>query len=458
MNAEVIQLESRLIAREAEQFVIGALLMDNDAIDRMGDLRAEHFAIADHRTIFAEMISMIARGEPADVLTVSDALRARSSEAGDIAYLNSLHQNTPSAANIGKYAAIVRDKAIKRGLVALGRETVDIVENSALSSGVLVDQLSSKLEALAQARIKKEPTKAADDLAQHVELLEQRRAGEGAGKAISTKFPDLDAKLNGGLRRGEVVVVAARPKMGKTAFALNIGCNIAEDYGVLVLSMEMPKSQLHDRNIANLGRIPLPHLLQPNDMTDAEWSQLTAAMTKINGMNLWTDDQGALTLLDVRMKAKQVKRRHGLDVAIIDYLQLMEADGPNRNAEIESITRGLKALAKELDIAIILLSQLNRELERRPNKRPVPSDLRDSGSIEQDADVVIFLYRDEVYNPDSMDKGICEVDVALNRQGASGRVGLVYIGEQTRFESIQRHWSPPPPRTAPARGRGFDDD
>jgi len=458
MNAPMNHTESRLIARDAEQFVLGALLIDNDAIDRMGDLRAEHFAIGEHRAIFAEMVGMISRGEPADVLTVSDALKAKGSDAGDLVYLNALHQNTPSAANIGRYSAMVRDKAVKRGLIALGRETVEIVESSALEAAALVDQLSSRLEALAQERIKQEPTKAADDLVAHVELLEQRRAGNGPSKAIPTGFPDLDAKLNGGIRRGEMVVVAARPKMGKTAFALNIACGIARDYGVLVLSMEMPKSQLHDRNLATLGRIPLPHLLQPNAMTDREWAQMTDAMVKLNGMNLWTDDQGGLSLLDVRMKAKQVKRRHGLDVLVIDYLQLMEGEGANRNAEIEGITRGLKALAKELGIGIILLSQLNRELERRPNKRPQPSDLRDSGSIEQDADVVIFLYRDEVYNPDSPDKGICEVNVALNRQGESGRVALAYIGEYTKFESLAHPWSPPPPKAPPSRSRGFSDD
>lgn len=291
--------------------------------------------------------------------------------------------------------------------------------------------------------------RASSDLAAHLGLIERRM--DGGTDAISTGYPDLDGKLNGGMRGGDLIVVAARPKMGKTAFSQNVACNVAKFYPTLILSMEMPKMQLHDRNLASLGKIPLPHLLQPTLMTDLDWSNLTHATIKIERMDLFLDDQGGLRILDVRMKAKTMKRRHGLKLMVVDYLQLMEGDGDNRNAQIEGITRGLKALAKELDITIILLSQLNRKLEERPNKRPMPSDLRDSGAIEQDADAVIFLYRDEVYNPDSMDVGICEVDVALCRQGAPGRVGLTYIGEQTRFEPLAHRWHGP--AKAPERDR-----
>ncbi len=425
---------------EAEQSVIGSLLIDNDAVDRIGDLRAEHFYLGDHRVIFNEIIGQILACKPVDVVSAGIALGDKITDC--IVYLNSITQNTPSSANIGRYAGIVRDRAIKRGLIAFGREIVDMAANSAEDAPVLLDKASSKLEKLAESRIgQNEPTRAYDDMTAHVEELERRREGKGA-KAISTGFDDVDKRLSGGPRRGEVIVVAARPKMGKTSFALNVAGNISVDHSVLVLSMEMPKAQLHDRNLAVLGHIPLSNLLQPSQMTESEWSGLTSAIVKLESMNLFLDDQGGLRLLDVRMKAKQTKRRHGLDVLVIDYLQLMEGEGDNRNAQIEGITRGLKALAKELDIVIILLSQLNRELEKRPNKRPQPSDLRDSGAIEQDADAVIFLYRDEVYNPDSQDRGICEVDVALCRQGAPGRVALTYIGEQTRFENAFR-WTPP---------------
>lgn len=456
MNAPLRAPESRLIAREAEQFVLGALLMDNDAVDRIGDLRTEHFYVHEHRAIFTTIMQSVLQNKPADVLTVFDALQAASSEAADLVYLNALQQNTPSSANIGRYADIVRDRAVKRGVIALGREITELAETTGQDAGSLVDQFSTKLEALARAKVKNEPVRAADDLAAHIDSIDERYQGKGA-KAIPTGFADLDAKLNGGMRRGQLIVLAARPKMGKTALALNIANNVARDHSALVQSMEMPKSELHDRNLASLGSIPLPHLLDPIRMQDQDWAGLTVAVQKLTEMNLYLDDQGGCTLLDIRMKAKQVKRRSGLDLLVVDYLQLMSGEGDNRNSQIEGITRGLKALAKELDIAILLLSQLNRELERRPNKRPQPSDLRDSGSIEQDADVVIFLYRDEVYNPDSMDKGVCEVDVALNRQGASGRVGLAYIGEQTRFESLARGWHPAPPKTAPRSRRGFDE-
>lgn len=243
--------------------------------------------------------------------------------------------------------------------------------------------------------------------------------------------------------------------MGKTAFALNTACNVAVDHAVLVLSMEMPKAQLHDRNLATLGKIPLEHVLKPEMMNDQDWAGLSHAIQKIEGMRLIQDDQPGLRLLDVRMKAKGVKRRHGLDLLVIDYLQLMEGEGDNRNAQIEGITRGLKTLAKELEVGIVLLSQLNRKLEERPNKRPIPSDLRDSGSIEQDADAVIFLYRDEVYNPDSPDTGVCEVNVALCRQGKPGMAALAYIGEQVRFENLARGWTPARREERPRAGRGL---
>jgi replicative DNA helicase len=423
---------------EAEQSVLGALLLDNDSVDRMGDLRAEHFYRGDHRAIFTEILAQITAGKTCDVISVYEVLQSKVDDC--LVYLNQIAQSTPSSANIARYSGIVRDKAIKRGLIALGRKVEEMTIASPDDAAVLVDRFSSELEKLAEARIKQEPVRASDDLVKHIEEIELRMSG--GTKAISTGYPDLDQKMSGGIRAGELIVLAARPKMGKTAMALNVALNIAANHSVLILSMEMPRSQLHDRNIAVLGKIQLANLLMPNQMTETDWTSLTSAIQKIENMNLFLDDQGGLRLLDVRMKAKNLKRKHGLDVLVIDYLQLMDGDGDNRNAQIEQITRGLKALAKELGIGIILLSQLNRDLEKRPNKRPQPSDLRDSGAIEQDADAVIFLYRDEVYNPDTQDKGICEVDVALCRQGAPGRVALAYFGEQTRFESLSRGWSP----------------
>jgi replicative DNA helicase len=449
------QIDQRLYPREQEQSVIGALLRNNDAIDRIGDLQPEHFYDWWHREIFTATVKIIVAGRTADVITVFEALQANGKQGADMAYLNAMVQSTPSAAMIATYAATVRDKAVKRSLIALADETAAQVTASPESSDALVDQMSSKLELLSRSIVKQEPQLACDDLTRHIEAIDDRYHGRGL-TAISTGMPDLDRRLNGGLRRGNLIVIAGRPKMGKTSLALNIGNNIAMDGGVTaVFSMEMSKSELHDRNLASIGRIPLDHLLEATQLTDQDWPRLTVAIQKLGNMALYLDDQGGMSLLDVRNKAKQVKRRAGkLDVLIIDYLQLMSATGDNRNAQIESITRGLKALAKELEVPIILLSQLNRKLEERTNKRPIPSDLRDSGSIEQDCDVAIFLYRDEVYNHDSPDAGIAEINVALNRQGSPGVVSMVYIGEHTLFQPVTRDWRPAERKKLPPR-RGF---
>jgi len=434
---------------EAEQSVLGALLIDNNAIDRIGDLRAEHFFLADHAVIFDEINRQLAAGKRVDLISVMVPLQGKVEDVG--AYLNRLVQATPSSANVSRYATIVRDKAIKRGLIAFGRDVGEEAYGPQEAAGLL-DAASSRLEKLAEARVKQDPVKVADDLANHVGEIQSRL--EGGPSAIPTGFVDLDRRLNGGIRRGELIVLAGRPAMGKTALAMNIALNIARDYAVLFLSMEMPRTQLHDRNIANIGKIPLPHILQPANMTDLDWEHLSYAAGKLTELNLYIDDQGGLRLLDVRMKAKGVKRRHGLDLLVIDYLQLMEGEGDNRNAQIEAITRGLKSLAKELEIGVILLSQLNRKVEERPNKRPLPSDLRDSGAIEQDADALVFPYRDEVYNPDSPDKGICEVGMPKIRMGEPGTVALTYLGELTRFENCAR-WVQRAPEDRRQSGRGL---
>lgn len=434
---------------EAEQSVLGALLIDNNAIDRIGDLRTEHFFMGDHGAIFDEITRQIAAGKQVDLISVMVQLQGKVEDAG--AYLNRLVQATPSSANVARYATIVRDKAVKRGLIAFGRDVEEEAYGPQESAGLL-DSASSRLEKLAEARVKQDPVRISDDLANHVGEIQKRL--EGGANAIPTGYIDLDRRLNGGIRRGDLIVVAGRPAMGKTALAMNIAVNIARDYSVLFLSVEMPRAQLHDRNLANVGKIPLPHILQPVGMTDQDWERLTHAAGKLAELNLYIDDQGGLRLLDVRMKAKGVKRRRGLDLLAIDYLQLMEGEGDNRNAQIETITRGLKSLAKELEIGIILLSQLNRKVEERANKRPLPSDLRDSGAIEQDADAIIFPYRDEVYNPDSPDRGICELGIPKLRQGEPGTVALTYLGEFTRFENCAK-WVQRAPEDRRKPGNGL---
>ncbi|PZX29443.1 replicative DNA helicase [Cupriavidus phytorum] len=441
---------------EAEQAVLGGLLLDNDAVDRLDGLQRAHFYRADHGVVFDQIIELVASGAGADSITVYERLAAKgqAEHIGGLGYLTDLAVRTPSSANISRYASIIRDRAIKRQLLTLSSDVPTMVMG-ADEARVLVDRVQSRLELMAQERVKSEPVRAADDLGNYFDQLQAE--AEGTVRAIPTGFRDLDEKLGGGLRGGELVIVAGRPAMGKTAFALNVSNNVARDYASLVLSMEMPKAQLHQRNVAMLGRIPLGRLRQPDSMADEHWNNLTAATAKIAELNLFMDDQPALTLLEVRSKARIVKRRHGLNLLVVDYLGLMTG-GPseNRNQEVGSYSRGLKALAKELDIPIIALAQLNRGLESRPNKRPTMGDLRDSGEIEQDADIIMFLYRDEVYNPDSQAKGICEVLIEKQRQGETGMVPLSYQGEFTLFGDLARGYTPPEPKALPRKT--FRDD
>lgn len=442
---------------EHEQSVIGALLIDNDSIDRMGDLRAEHFYRGDHRAIFVQIVKMIESGIGADVITVYERMNAegRASDVGGLKYLNDLAQSTPSSANIARYAEIVRDRAQKRGLLSVAAEIQDSVGATPDSAGVLIDRASAKLEALGEATIKREPKLAAQGLVDHISALERRSTG--SDRVISTGLDDIDRQLNGGLRPGWLVILAARPGMGKTALALNIATHVAVEHSALFLSMEMPESEIHDRNIASLGRVPLDTVMQAPEDDNEFWNRVTAATMKIKDLNLYIDDQAALRMLDVRSKARLVKRKAGLDVIVVDYLQLMTGDGANRNAEIEGISRGLKALAKELNVAIIALAQLNRKVEERSNRQPMLSDLRDSGSIEQDADAVLFIHREEISNPDCGEQfhGFAQLRVAKFRHGRTGDIALTYRGEFMRFENHAGAW-PTATVTKSSRTRGFD--
>ncbi|QEI07834.1 replicative DNA helicase [Pigmentiphaga aceris] len=445
----------------AEQSVLGGLLLNNEALDHVGELRPEHFFSPRNRQAYREVLRLIGEGAAADVLTVFDRLGAQSAEL--LIYLNALSRNTPGVANIGHYADMVRDRAQRRGVLALASELSDRAHTSIgepISS--LIDYGQGELEKLSASRGRIEPEHVADGLQSFLDEMKRQAAGV-LPKAISTGFADLDRRLSGGMRRGELIVIAARPKMGKTAFAMSVVNYVATHGQALFLSMEMPKRQLLQRQIASLGRVDLRYLLQADtipadDSGNAIWLAISTGLQRLRTLSLWIDDQGGLSLFDVRTKARSTKRRHGLDVLVIDYLQLMSGEGDNRNAQIEGITRGLKALAKELDIAIVLLSQLNRQLESRADKRPMPSDLRDSGAIEQDCDAALFLYRDEVYHADTLARGIAEINVGLIRQGEPGRVRLAYVGAQTRFSSLASTELPATPDVMPAprKTRGFE--
>ena len=417
---------------EAEQSVLGALLLDNDAVDRMGDVRVEHFYRQDHRAIFTEIRTQIGAGTGCDVISVFDAIREKVVDC--LQYLNSLAQNTPSSANISRYAEMVRDSALRRGLIAATWEMADMAANpKGKSATQVLDFAQGTVAALAETRTTKEPIRASDALVSHVDIIEGRMDRKFSG--ISTGLDDLDAILLGGPNRGALVILGARPSMGKSALAENIAIHAAQDHGVLFLSQEMSTGELIDRALASIGRISLSAIIS-GEMDNEDWTKFSAASAKVKDLNLHFDDQPALTLLDVRAKARLIKRKHGLDLVVVDYLQLMSGDGDNRNQQIEEISRGLKALAKELNVVVLALSQLSRAAANK--SRPQLSDLRDSGAIEQDADIVIFLHRDEVDNPSTHMRGMADLFVAKNRQGRIDDVLIEYEGMYTRFCTTRR--------------------
>ena len=429
---------------EAEQSVIGGLLRDNAAWDRIADfMHADDFYRYDHRIIFEQVIRLINAARPADVITVNEALSTlgKSEEVGGLQYLNAMAQNTPSAANIRRYAEIVRDRGVLRKLITVADE---ISGNAFNPQGKevkeMLDEAESKIFAIAeqgargaQGWIPVQPL-----LTQVVERIDElySRDNQSEITGVPTGFIDLD-RMTSGLQPGDLVIVAGRPSMGKTAFSLNIGENVAIEAGlpVAVFSMEMGGAQLAMRMLGSVGQLD-QHRLRTGRLNDEDWPRLTHAIQKMNDAQLYIDETAGLNPIELRARARRLSRQCGkLGLIIIDYLQLMTGSkaGDNRTAEISEISRSLKGLAKELHCPVIALSQLNRSLEQRPNKRPVMSDLRESGAIEQDADVIIFLYRDEVYNPDSPDKGTAEIIIGKQRNGPIGAIRLTWIGQYTKF-------------------------
>lgn len=449
---------SRLHSIESEHAVLGALLLPgSNAIDKIGKLKPSHFFNESHRIIFGEIVKMAAEGNSIDPVTVAENLDAagQSEKTGGLAYLGELVNNTPSAANCANYAQFVIDKALERELVA----AADKIQSIASGVGSTQDKLTASQSAIMSITETADPQKPKhirEVLIRTVAAIERR--GGGSDDAMSTGFHEIDEKLSGGLRRGNLGVIAGRPSMGKTSLAGCIAFNAASrGIPTLFLSMEMADTELADRLIAIAGQVPLNDILAGN--IKGETGELILAGTgRLDELPLIIDEQGGLSYFDIASKARSVRRQHGLGLLIVDYLQLASGDGDNRNSQIESITRGLKALAKELQIPIIVLSQLNRKVEERPNKRPMLSDLRESGAIEQDADFVLMCYRDEYYNPDSPDVGTAEILVVKNRQGATGMARLAYIANQTRFQSLDKNWRPlvvDKPYSAKSR-KGFD--
>jgi len=428
---------------EAEQSVLGGLMLDGQAWDRIADkITADDFYRKEHRLIFTAIGALVEASSPADVITVSEWLEKNNElqNTGGLAYLASLANNTPSAANIGAYANIVRERAILRNLIHTatristgayspeGRSAADILDFAERSIFEISEQGAHRRGGFAP--IKTLLTKAVD-------RIDTLFRSESAITGVSTGFKDLD-DMTSGLQPGDLVIVAGRPSMGKTSLAMNIAENTAvgSKLPVAIFSMEMPGEQLAMRMMASLGRINA-HKVRTGKLEDDDWPRLTHAIGMLAEAPMFIDDTPALTPLELRTRARRLKREHGLGLIVVDYLQLMQApeSSENRATEISGITRSLKGLAKELGVPVVALSQLNRSLEQRPNKRPVMSDLRESGAIEQDADVIFFIYRDEVYNEDSQDKGTAEIIIGKQRNGPTGKVKLTFLGEYTRFEN-----------------------
>jgi replicative DNA helicase len=428
---------------EAEQSVLGGLMLDNQRWETVADkLAADDFYRKEHRLIFQAVAALCEENNPADVVTVAERLEklGELAQAGGLSYLGTLVNNTPSAANIGAYADIVRERAILRRLI----QAANSIGNSAYvpegrSAAELLDHAEKSILDISEKGIHRrggfQPLKGL--LTAAVDRIDMLFRSDNAITGVSTGYRDLD-EMTSGLQPADLVIVAGRPSMGKTSFAMNIAENaaIGSKVPVAIFSMEMPGEQLAMRMMASLGRINA-HKVRTGKLDDDDWPRLTSAIGMLADAPVFIDDTPALTPLELRARARRLKREHGLGLIIVDYLQLMQSAETNENraTEISTITRGLKSLAKELGVPLIALSQLNRSLEQRPNKRPVMSDLRESGAIEQDADVIFFIYRDEVYNEDSPDKGTAEIIIGKQRNGPIGTRRLTFLGEYTRFEN-----------------------
>ena len=432
---------------EAESSVLGGLLLDNTAWDRVSDLVKEgDFYRHEHQLIFSAVAQLINASKPADVITVFEQLRGlgNAEEAGGLVYLNSLAQYVPSAANIRRYAEIVRERGILRKLLTASDEIATKAFNpQGKSVAQILDEAEQKIFNIGEEGSRmKQGFQGMDTLV--VDLMD--RVQEMADNpnditGVPTGFYDLD-RMTAGFQAGDMIVLAARPSMGKTALAINIAEHVALNEGlpVAVFSMEMGASQLAVRIVGSIGRINQGHL-RTGKLTDEEWPRLTEAIEKLRNISLHIDETPGLSPSELRANARRLARQCGkLGLIVVDYLQLMSgsggSNGENRATELGEISRGLKMLAKELQCPVIALSQLNRSVEQRTDKRPMMSDLRESGAIEQDADIIMFIYRDEYYNKDSKEPGVAEVIIGKQRNGPTGTVKLAFLNTLTRFESL----------------------
>ncbi|URJ85181.1 replicative DNA helicase [Pasteurella multocida] len=434
---------------EAEQSVLGGILIHPAHWDSISDmLIADDFYLAAHRVIFQEMENLLRQGKPIDLINLYEFLREKnlSEDIGGFAYLAELSKNTPSVSNIVSYAAIVRDRAILRDLISVSN---DVAQSCYTTKGMevkdILDEAERKVFAISEKRTTSNegPQNICAILEKTIDRIEllSKTEGHNGITGVSTGFDALDKKT-AGLQPSDLIIVAARPSMGKTTFAMNLCENAAlkSDKPVLVFSLEMPAEQIMMRSLASLSRVDQTKIRTGQGLDQSDWSKIGSTMGLFaNKPNLYIDDSSGLTPTELRSRARRVYRENGgLSLIMVDYLQLMRAPGfaDNRTLEIAEISRSLKALAKELEVPVIALSQLNRTLENRADKRPVNSDLRESGSIEQDADLIMFIYRDEVYNENSEDKGVAEIIIGKQRNGPIGRVRLAFRGQFSRFDNL----------------------
>ncbi|NNM60715.1 MAG: replicative DNA helicase [Steroidobacteraceae bacterium] len=428
---------------EAEQSVLGGLMLDATAWDQIADrVAAEDFYRHDHRLIFAAAAALIERGHPCDAVTVSGHLESQGliDQVGGLAYLGSLARDTPTAANIRAYADIVRERSILRQLVSAGNTIASAaLEPEGREAREIVDDAERTVFEIAErgSRGKVGFQSVKSVLPGVVDRIDELYNSKGKLTGISTGFKQLD-EMTSGLQPGDLIIVAGRPSMGKTTLAVNIAENAALGSGkaAAVFSMEMSAESLTLRMISSLGRINQANL-RSGRLNEDDWPRIDSAMTQLSNAKIFIDETPALTPTEVRARARRLKRERGLDLIVVDYLQLMQVSGTkeNRATEISEISRSLKALAKELKVPVIALSQLNRGVEQRVEKKPVMSDLRESGAIEQDADVILLIYREEVYDQNTTRKGIADIIIAKQRNGPTGDVQLTFLGQYTKFEN-----------------------
>jgi len=428
---------------EAEQALIGGLMLNAQAWDKVADVvLPDDFYRKDHRLIFSAIGKLIEGGSPCDVVTLSEHLDGcgELENVGGLEYLATLANETAGAANARAYAKIVRERATLRALINAGNEiSGNAFANDGRTAAEVVDDAERMVFEIAEkgSRGKKGFRSLKQILPEAVDRIDLLHQSDGSITGISSGYHEFD-KLTAGLQAGDLVIIAGRPSMGKTTLALNIAENAAIGAKVptAVFSMEMPSQQLAFRMISSLGRVDQTHLRTGN-FPDEDWSRINTAVQLMSDAPIYIDDTPSLSPTEIRARARRLHREHGLGLVVIDYLQLMQVEGSkeNRATEISEISRGLKALAKELEVPVIALSQLNRSVEQRTDKRPVMSDLRESGAIEQDADLIIFIYREEVYNQDTPRKGIADIAIAKQRNGPIGDFPLTFVGRYTKFEN-----------------------